>query len=190
MDKIINKQIFLSKHFINVTTFIDIFVRDEFAITIPERTEEEFLEMMANQYFSSIKRCVSAYEKSPLPERFLKSQAFIVTNVLPRNVYGIYAIDGNIYFDADAINGIRVFSSQFLFGHELGYKIQRYRDVEPCYDIIRRVYDTSEENFQRLVLSDIFGSIVSGEKEIDDYPMGEEVQSQLKLEALRSVYRV
>ena len=97
MDKIINKQIFLPKHFINVTTFIDIFVRDEFAITIPERTEEEYLEMMANGYTKKIQQCIEAYEKSPLPERFLKSQAFIVTNALPRAVYGFYAIDGNIY---------------------------------------------------------------------------------------------
>ena len=123
-------------------------------------------------------------------ERFLRSQNFIVTNDLPRDIYGYYSQSGDIFLDADAINGIRGYSSQFLFGHELGYKIQRYRDVEPCYDIIRRVYDTSEETFQRAVLSDIFGSIVSGKKEIDDYPMEEAVQNQLKLEALKSVYRV
>ena len=190
MIKKIDKTYFLPKYCINVLVLIDILVRDEHAITITERAEEEFLKIMADQCFSSIKRCVSAYEKSPLPERFIKSQDFIITNYLPRDIYGYYSQKGNIYFDADAINGIRGFSNQFLFGHELGYKIQRYRDVEPCYDIIRRVYDTSEETFQRLVLSDIFGSIVSGKKEMDDYPMEEEVQSQLKLEALKSIYRV
>lgn len=190
MFKKIDKTYFLSTYCINVLVLANIFVRDEYAIDMPERKEEEFLELIANQCFSSIKRCVSAYEKSPLPERFIKSQNFIVTNDLPRDIYGYYSQSGDIFLDADAINGIRGYSSQFLFGHELGYKIQRYRDVEPCYDIIRRVYDTSEETFQRAVLSDIFGSIVSGKKEIDDYPMEEEVQNQLKLEALKSVYRV
>lgn len=190
MFKKIDKTYFITPYCINVLVLADIYVRDEHAITIPERAEEEFLKTVANQCFSSIKRCVSAYEKSPLPERFIKSQDFIITNNLPRDIYGYYSQKGNIYFDADAINGIRGFSSQFLFGHELGYKIQRYRDVGPCYDIIRRVYDTSEQSFQSLVLSDIFGSIVSGKKEIDDYPMEKEVQNQLKLEALKSVYRV
>lgn len=190
MFKKIDKKYFLPTYCINVLVLADIFVRDEYAIDIPERREEEFLELIANNCFSSIKRCVSAYEKSPLPERFIKSQNFIVTNDLPRDIYGYYSQSGDIFLDADALNGIRGYSSQFLFGQQFGYKIQHYKDVGPCYDIISRVYDTSEENFQRLVLSDIFGSIVSGKKEIDRYPMEEEVQNQLKLEALKSVYRV
>lgn len=190
MFKRINNSYFLPKYCINALVLIDILVRDEHAITIPEREEEEFLNAIAYQCFNSIKRCVSDYEKSPLPERFIKSQEFIITNHLPSNIYGYYSQRGEIFLDADAIRGIRGYSSQFLFGHELGNKIQRYRDVGPCYDIISRVYDTSEESFKRAVLSDIFGSIVSGEKEIYDYPMEEEVQSQLTLEALKSVYRV
>lgn len=190
MFKKIDKTYFLPTYCINVLVLANIYVRDEYAIDIPERKEEEFLELIANQCFSSIKRCVSAYEKSPLPERFIRSQNFIVKNDLPSNIYGYYSQDDNIYFDADAINGIRSYSSQFLFGHELGYKIQQYRDVDKCYDIISRVYDTSEQSFKRAVLSDIFGSIVSGRNEIDRYPMEEEVQNQLKLEALKSVYRV
>ena len=190
MFKKIDKTYFLPTYCINALVLIDILVRDEHAITIPERAEEEFLETIAKQCFSSIKRCVSAYEKSPLPERFIKSQDFIITNHLPSNIYGYYSQSGDIFLDADAINGMRSFSSQFLFGHELGHKIIEYRDVEKCYNIIGRVYDTSEKSFQKEVLSDIFGSIVSGRNEIDRYPMEEEVQNQLKLEALKSVYRV
>jgi len=190
MFKKIDKTYLLTPYCINVLVLADIYVRDEYAIDIPERREEEFLELIANNCFSSIKRCVSAYEKSPLPERFIKSQDFIITNHLPRDIYGYYSQKGNIYFDADAINGIRGFSSQFLFGQQLGYKIQHYKDEEPCYEIIRRECGIYDEQVQRTILSDIFGSIVSGKKEIDDYPMEEEVQNQLKLEALKSVYRV
>ena len=219
VEKRINHAYFIQSHCIHVLVDAYIPVREKFANRLPNEKEEKFLKIVADQCNYSVGQCVEAYNKSPLSERFIRSQDFIITNYLPQDVYGFYnSNDDTIYFEPDAIRGMRGFPGQFLFGHQLGCKIQSYKDVEPCYDIIRRECGIYDEGVQRTVLSGIFGflalteyksdefpmeqvvqtkglsdifdSLVPDEYKTDGYPMKEGVQKCLAYEALRSVYRV
>lgn len=183
----IDKEYFLTDHCNNVLVQATICAEhDKKAKTKSQRAEEEsqrakeeILESIANQCFRTVSQNIYAYNKSLLPERFIRSQNFIVTNWLPSYVYGYYNPNGDtIYFDGDAIRGLSRFSSLFLFGQQLGYKIQHYKDEEPCYEIIRRECGIYNEQMQRTILSGIFGSLALKEYKADEFPIEEVAQME------------
>lgn len=113
----------------------------------------------------SIKKCIRAYEQSELPDVFLKGQKFILTNQLPYYIYGyLYLPNDDIVLDIDTINNIRRVESTFLFGHEMGHKIDRYRETTKTKEEIARVlqmsFEGNEYNLKELY-ADLCGLIVS-----------------------------
>ena len=145
---------------------------------------------MINQYVISIIKCIKAYELSPLPKRFINLQKFNVTNTEPYIICGTYNINnGDIYINPDSLIGIRDNLGEFVFGHEIGHKIQEFRNCEEVYEIVRRIYDTNNSYFLEKIFSDICGTMVSQKKEIKRCPMNEEIHNILKQKVLKCIYR-
>ena len=91
--------------------------------------------------------------------------------------------------NSNAMSGLYEVSKYFLFGHEIGHKIQIFKDAEEFYELGRRIYDTNDQCFLKEVFFDICGTIVSNIMEILRYPMNEEIHSYLKQKTLKCIYR-
>ena len=183
----IEKKVHLPEHNNYLNIYIEIYGNDEYIIS----QKEELLQSgLINQYVTNLKKCIIAYELSPLPERFINSQKFNITNTEPYVFCGAYNINnGDIYLNPDSLIGISDYSGEFVFGHEIGHKIQEFRNCEEVYEIVRRIYNTNNPYFLEEIFSDICGTMVSQKKEIKRYPMNEEIHNILKQKVLKCIYR-
>lgn len=148
----------------NIT--VDTDIKLTFDREVDDNIDDSFVvDTIIYQGLNSIKRSISAYEQSDLPNRFLEGQRFILTNKLPYYIYGyFYLPNDDIVLDADSMNNIRRVEANFLFGHEMGHKIIRYRDTSKSFAEIAKVLqmgiDGNEYNLKELY-ADICGLIVS-----------------------------
>lgn len=136
--------------------------------------DKEFVDIIVSQGLRNIKKLIQAYEQCDLPNIFLTDQRFIITNKLPSSIHGYYSIPSDdIVLDADSISNIRRIESSFLFGHEMGHKIDRYRDTLEAYKEIAKVFQMSmegnEHNLKELY-ADICGLIVTNHNLQEESP--------------------
>lgn len=172
----------------------NIIVDTDILVTFEEEVRDDIddsllVNTLIYQSVEGIKSAIRKYEESELPNRFLKGQRFIATNKLHRHIYGyFYLSNDDIVLDADAISNIRRIESSFLFGHEMGHKIIRYRDTSSSQKEIARIFQMSiegnERNFKELY-SDIVGLIVSNFNSSEEDPK----VTHLKRKVLSDLHR-
>ena len=189
MIKITEKNVYLPKYNNNVYVYITTPVNDNRVISLTENDEDLIHEVIINQMVNNLNKCIEAYESSPLPDCFIDQQSFIITNNIPKDIYGSYMLNGDIYFNPNVLSDLYHISNKFIFGHEMAHKIQKFRNVEEFYTLIRSIYGTDNELFLKEVFSDICGTLVSNKMEIKRYPMDEGIYNNLKQKALKCIYR-
>lgn len=145
---------------------IDIDIPIQGEITIDQKQDEFFEEMLINQMIRGLDSARAKYKNSELPNLFIEYQNYIITNNLPDNILGMY--DGSsddIYFDADTISDIRGVEASFVHGHEVGHKIIRYRNMTGCLSDIAHILGVSlygNEHRLKELLCDECGNLVAG----------------------------
>ena len=189
MIKVTEKNVYLPKYNNDVHIHIITPVNDDMVASLTEKDEDLINNIIINQIIFNLDKCIKAYEKSELPDRFINQQSFIITNSIPKDLFGCYMYNGDIYLNPDVLSGICFLSNKFIFGHEMAHKIEKYRNLEELYTVIRRIYDTNDETFLKEVFSDICGTLVSKKKEITRYPLNEEIYNNLKQKTLKCIYR-
>ena len=133
------------------------------------------------------------YDNSPLPQKYIKEQEFIVT-VLPRIILGCFCyINDKIYVDADEISNIRRINASFLLGHEIGHKISKYIDTKDIYNEISRLFciPISRKDILEETLADLVGFVVSNNGSFS-YPIDTDNRKKeyAKRKVLTSIYRI
>lgn len=155
--------------------------------------------ILTHQYLSAIKDVLSSYRLSPLPERFIERQKFLIA-CLPTffGLYGLFNLVGdNIIVDADTIIGAKRHQvlPDFLFGHEMGHKIAKYRATAEVYEEIARVLGISfyDNNYVvKETYADECGNMVSPiicEHGILPCPLDEHKREGIKRLILNNIYR-
>ncbi len=143
------------------------------------------------QELRSLKSSIETYKESELPNVFLNNQKFIVTDKLPFQIFGyFYLPNDDIVLDADTVSNIRSVGANFLFGHEMGHKIAKYRNTKISYKEIASIYGLSiygNERFFSEVFADICGYIVSPNIEIDQETTDR--AEYLKRKVLKDIYK-
>lgn len=172
----------------------NIIVDTDILLTFDEEVRDDIddsflVKTVIYQSVEGIKSAIHKYEESELPNRFLEGQRFVVTNKLPSHIYGyFYLPNDDIVLDADAVSNIRRIESSFLFGHEMGHKIIRYRDTSSSQKEIARIFQMSvegnEQNLKELY-SDIIGLIASNFNSSEEDPK----VTHLKRKVLSDLYR-
>lgn len=180
---------------------IDIQIPLEYDIPI-DKINEEFVEQtMIEQFLRGLRESISAYKASELPDRFLYPQEYIITNVTP--FLGTYFLMGDdIMISADGISNITGTENTFLLGHEMGHKIDKYKDTTDAFYSIATSFGMNvqdNEEFLREMYADICGIIVSGNNEAPLVHLGghslndilsDRHTENLKRQVLRNVYHV
>lgn len=133
---------------------------------LDEEKDYSFIEeTIIDGLYNGSKKAIDCYQASELPNKFIKRQNFFITNNIPNILLGVCDESGDIYLDADAIQGIRYVSAEFLLAHEVGHKILRYIDKNRVYKDIADVLGIDVDNFQ-IFLTETFanacGNIASG----------------------------
>lgn len=164
---------------------------------VPEEriNDELFDDILINQLLQGLKDSIAAYKNSELPNSFLHPQKIIITNILPMKLYGAFNIIGDdIIVDADAISNIRRIGNGFLFGHEMGHKIDKYRNTEEAYQDIARSLSISENALPILkeIYADICGLIVANSNEPSAYlgDVSNDRCEYLKGRVLKNIYHI
>ena len=175
---------------LNHNIIVDTDILVTFEEEVRDDIDDSFLvNTLIYQSVEGIKSAIRRYEESGLPNRFLKGQRFIATNKLHRHIYGyFYLPNDDIVLDADAISNIRRIESSFLFGHEMGHKIIRYRDTSSSQKEIARIFQMSIEGNERNLkelYSDIVGLIVSNFNSSEEDPK----VTHLKRKVLSDLHR-
>lgn len=124
MNKITEKKIYLPKYNNDVHIHIITPVNDNRVKSLTEKDEELINETIINQILFNLDKCIKAYEKSELPDCFINQQSFIITNSIPKDIFGCYMYNGDIYFNPNVLSGIYFPSNKFIFGHEMAHKIE------------------------------------------------------------------
>lgn len=108
-------------------------------------------EIMTEGLYRGTKNAVESYCSSELPNKFILNQKIIVTNNLPESIIGTREND-DIYLEADAIQGIRYVSANFLLAQEVGHKISKYIDKSKALQDIGDILGITSDNFQFFLL--------------------------------------
>lgn len=165
-------------------------------ITVDEEGYEHGIELLMCQYYNAVKRAIEAYNNSDLPTRFIEAQKFIVTDLSfagPGNL-GLYDRQSDtIFFAPNAISGIGC-NGEFLMGHEVGHKIERYKLIdEETKEEIRSILGlcSFNEHIIKETFADACGDIVYNKQ--DSYhqflPDDEKRREKLKNLVLKTSYR-
>ena len=143
---------------------IDIQIPLKYDVAIDKRNEEFVEQIMIEQFLRGLKESIAAYKASELPDRFLYPQEYIITNVTP--FLGTYFLLGDdIMISADGISNITGTENTFLLGHEMGHKIDKYKETTDAFYSIATSFGMNvqdNEEFLREMYADICGIIVSG----------------------------
>lgn len=177
----------------NITIDIDIPFNGELDET---RDYSIIEEMMIGGLYRGTKEAIDSYQNSDLPNKFIESQKFIVTNNLPTDVLGWCSDNADIYLEADAMQGIRHVSASFLLAHEVGHKILRYIDKDQALKDIADILAITPENCQ-FFLSEIFanacGNLASKDENYDvlgdRITFNEDISEAIKQRTLYNIYR-
>lgn len=156
-----------------------------------------FKEMITSQYLKGIKETLVAYKNSLLPDRFLTNQLIYVVNT--SDFYGSFLYDGDldiIYVNFNTISDISCYKSSYVFGHEMGHKIEKYKANMTTYQEVSRILDVSVDGNLKILsetFADACGNIVYSD--INAYHMlskslTEEKNEALKRLVLKTVYSV
>lgn len=153
--------------------------------------------MLTSQYLNAVKNVLKHYEMSPLPRRFIEGQEILITQ-FPKyeGLYGIFDLVRDIILvDADTILGARKNEcSSFLFGHQMGHKIAKYRATSELYKSIADILGISlDGNFPILneTYADECGNMVSpiiNEHGILPVPLSENKREGIQKVILRNIY--
>lgn len=157
----IDKKYFLPE---GIDIHLDIEIPLSDSAVIPE--DNSFMEdMLANQCITGLRGAIEDYKRSELPNAFLTPQEITITNKLPFEIYGAFTLIGDeMFVDADAISDIRRIQSSFLFAHETGHKIEKYRDLLETYEAIASTLGigvSGNELLLKEIFADACGSIAS-----------------------------
>ncbi len=177
---------------------INILVDLQIPLSIDKITFDDSMieDLMINQCLHGLKEAISSYRCSKLPNIFLTGQEIIITNELPDDIYGSMTLLGDTMFvDADAISDIRPIKASFLFGHEMGHKISKYRPMADSKELMARLLGIGLLGHERVIneaLADEFGTIVTGgyssSNRFNEY-LADEHHKLLQHTILRDVYR-
>lgn len=174
---------------------IDVDVQFDGPIAVDEEGYEFGVEMMISQYSNAVKRSIEAYKNSDLPTRFIEFQEFFVADLsfLGYGHFGIYdRRSDTILFDPNAISGIGC-RTEFLFGHEVGHKIGKYKLDDDAREEIRSLLGlcTYNEHIISETFADACGDIVLNKPNsyYQFLPNDEKSREKLKNLALRASYR-
>lgn len=192
MIKTITKKIWLENG-VNISIDLEIPLSCD-AITFDDSMIEDVL---INQCLRGMREAIITYKQSELPDMFLDGQEIIITNQLPGEIYGAMSMIGDIMLvDADAISDIRPIKASFLFGHEMGHKIEKYRPMRDSKELAARFLGIGLYGHERVIseaLADEFGNIAIGESSsanrFNPYFVGEQ-HKILQHTILRDVYKV
>lgn len=132
---------------------------------IEEAVNSSFIDdVFTNQIVRGVREVITKYSESALPINFIEGQKVIVTTNLPYDVYGSFDTRTDIiYLDPDRLSiAFKAATPEFIFAHEIGHKIQKYRDTASAYEDISHFFGISPYNTHLLgeVYSDIVGNII------------------------------
>lgn len=155
----IDKKYFLPE---GIDIHLDIEIPLSDSAIIPE--DNSFMEStLANQCITGLKSAIEDYKRSELPNAFLTPQEITITNKMPLEIYGAFTLIGDeMFVDADAISDIKGIQSSFLFAHETGHKIEKYRDLSETYEAIASTLGigvSGNELLLKEIFADACGSI-------------------------------
>lgn len=199
MSKIIN---YSSENILNngirVICNIDMPVSGEESDEIYAERLESLGVILDNQYLTSIKRVLMSYEKSSLPQKFITNQKILIKNLPTYN--GLYGMFDHWYDDiiADANTISEVYhgvSSSFLFGHEMGHKLYKYKSNEELLRGIANILDISAYGNDYLItetFSDECGNLISPticEHDILPFPLEDTKREGIQRLILEHVYK-
>lgn len=160
MIKRINRKLTLEG---NINIYFDL----EIPLGIPSINfdDSDIENMLINQYLRGIRSAILSYRNSELPSVFLEDQNIVVTNKLPEDIYGAMTMVGDtMIIDADAISDIRAIEASFLFAHEMGHKIIKYRPMKDSRGLVSSFLGVNE-HAKKLIdeaLSDEMGNMSVG----------------------------
>lgn len=164
---------------------------------LDETCDYSFIEeMIISGLYRGTKEAIDSYQASELPNKFIENQKFIVTNNLPSDVLGRCSESADIYLDADAMQGIRSVSANFLLAHEVGHKILRYIDKDQALKDIGNIIGLPLEHYE-IFLSEIFanacGNLASKDENYDvvgdRITFDEHTSEAIKQKTLYNIYR-
>lgn len=186
-----------------VNLYIDIELPiDEIALANPdyEESSEKVKELIVSQITGSIMRNLESYASSELPSRFLAGQNIVVTTKLIDDNLGTFDRRTDIIrLDPDRISlAMDGLQASFLFGHEMGHKIQKYKNPQDTYGEIANFFGMGLSNdiLLREIYSDIVGNMASQSK-LDrgiyiphlQTSLSPEESNYIKKRVLNSIYR-
>lgn len=199
MSKIVTySSVNVLRNNVKVVCNIDIPVLGKETDEIYDSKSEFIFPILTNQYIDSVKKVVCSYEKSPLPSRFLVNQEILITK-LPTDsgLHGVFNLIGdNIIINADTILNIYgEIPADFLFGHEMGHKIAKYKALKEVYQEIADILGISvygNDGILSETYADECGNMVSSQ--IIDHgilpqPLDEYRREGIQKTILKSMYR-
>lgn len=157
MIKKIEKKVFLPNYGVNLDIDLAIPVENP---TTDEKEDEFIKDAMVNQITRSLTSALESYRINKLPTSFTKGQELVVTTDLAYDTPGLFDRRTDIiYLDPNYITiCMRSISPSFILGHEMGHKIDKYRDTTEVYDQIADFFGISRYNEH--VISEIYSDIV------------------------------
>jgi len=163
--------------------------------SVSEKSEniDQFLtEIFFPQYVRALRKAVLAYLDSDLPEYFLNGLRVLVGSIpiWDNRRAAYYPHDDLIFIDADTLNiGACGNPGQFIYGHELGHRIMRFRGsdaTDKAIDYASSVLATCDRAFLLEMMADAFGSLISrGQTSRFTEDFSPHKQEGLQLAALR-----
>lgn len=154
-------------------------------------------DIMIKQCLRGLKEAISTYKSSELPDRFISGQEIIITNDLPEGIYGAMSMIGDMMLiEADAISDIRPVKASYLFAHEIGHKIERYRDMSESKNMVAHLLGIGLYGHERMIseaLADEVGNIAVRENSDAcrfNYYLEDEQHKVLQHTILKDIYRV
>jgi hypothetical protein len=132
-----------------------------------ESRMESLKPKLTTQYLTAIKEVLKRYEYSPLPKKFISNQSIFVTKMpVYDELYGLYKLVGDdIVVDADTICNLYIrLQASFLFGHEMGHKIAKYKATDELYEEMASILGISlNENYYAITetFADECGNMIS-----------------------------
>ena len=186
----INKGIYLPKYenIVNVNVSLD------YDPTTIINADEQFESKIDDVYVSNISDALDQYGKSYLPSMYIEGLYFNVTNDIPEHLTGVFnLVDDDMIVNADYINNVRKIKLLYLFGHEIGHRIENYKDTMEMYELISKLFNIPMERVDiiREIYADVIGNIVANTNIYNsiDSSIESEKNEHVKKLVLESVYR-
>jgi hypothetical protein len=139
----------------------------DFELSDARIANDSFIEYwLVDQYYKAIKDLLDLYKKSELPNRMIKGQDYTIVNGIYHSKgrsFGFYCPDDDsIIYDADTIAGLSRVPAEFIFAHELGHKIAKYRLTDDEMKELAYLANVSYDNKEAIneTYADACGSIL------------------------------